>query len=126
MKVEKLLVTPLAIEVIEKLKEEHGELVFNQSGGCCDGTAPMCYAKDDFYVPSRHIKLGEIVGCEFFIDPEKYEYFKHSEITIDAREEKSAFGNSFSLEIDLNYQFITKSRIYTDEEYNYLKEQGLV
>ncbi len=126
MKVERLLATPLTLEVLEKLKKEHGELVFNQSGGCCDGTAPMCYAKTDFYVPSRHIKLGEIGGCEFYIAPEKYEYFKHSQITIDCKEEKAAFGNSFSLEIDLGYQFITKSRIFTDEEYNQLKEDGLL
>lgn len=126
MSVERLAVTPAAAEVIERLKEENGELVFNQSGGCCDGTAPMCYAKSDFYVPSRNVKLGEICGVEFFIDHEQYEYFKHSHITIDVKEEKGAFGNSFSLEIDLGYQFITKSRIFTDDEYNSLKEEGLV
>ena len=53
-------VTPKAAEVIEKLKELHGELVFNQSGGCCDGTAPMCYEKGDFYVPSRNVKMGRL------------------------------------------------------------------
>ena len=126
MPINRLSVTPTAVEVIEKLKELHGELVFNQSGGCCDGTAPMCYEKGDFYVPSRNVKLVEICGCEFFIDKDQFEYFKHSFITIDVKEEKSAFGNSFSLEIDLGYQFITKSRILTDEEYNILKqEEGL-
>ena len=117
MATQRLSVTPEAVLVIERLKKEHGELVFNQSGGCCDGTAPMCYEKGDFYVPSRNIKLGEICGCEFFIDKDQFEYFKHSCITIDVREEKGAFGNSFSLEIDLGYQFITRSRIFTDEEY---------
>lgn len=117
MSTQRLSVTPEAALVIEKLKKEHGELVFNQSGGCCDGTAPMCYEKGDFYVPSRNIKLGEICDCEFFIDKDQFEYFKHSFITIDVREEKGAFGNSFSLEIDLGYQFITRSRIFTDEEY---------
>ncbi len=122
MKVERLLVTPQAIEVIEKLKEEHGELVFNQSGGCCDGTAPMCYEKGDFYVPSRNVKLGEICGCEFFMDKDQFEYFRRTQVIIDVKEEKGAFGNSFSLEIDLGYQFITKSRIFTDEEYALIKE----
>ena len=117
MNIERLSVTPEAVEVIEKLKQENGELVFNQSGGCCVGTAPMCYKKGDFYVPSRNVKLGEICGCEFFIDKDQFEYFRHSQITIDVKEEKSAFGNSFSLEIDLGYQFITRSRIFTDEEY---------
>lgn len=119
----RLDVTPAAAEVIERLKKEYGELVFNQSGGCCDGTAPMCYEKGDFYVPSRNVKLGEICGCEFFIDKDQFEYFKHSFITIDVREEKAAFGNSFSLEIDLGYQFITKSRIFTDEEYKQLLKE---
>ncbi|MDD3054696.1 MAG: DUF779 domain-containing protein [Aliarcobacter sp.] len=123
MSIQRLDVTPAAALVIEKLKELHGELVFNQSGGCCDGTAPMCYEKGDFYVPSRNVKMGEICGCEFFIDKDQYEYFKHSFITIDVREEKAAFGNSFSLEIDLGYQFITKSRIFTDEEYKQLLEE---
>jgi len=123
MPVNRLSVTPAAVEVIEKLKDLHGELVFNQSGGCCDGTAPMCYEKGDFYVPSRNVKMGEICGCEFFIDKDQFEYFKHSHITIDAKVEKSAFGNSFSLEIDLGYQFITKSRIFTDEEYKQLLEE---
>jgi len=124
MNVERLTVTPSAVEVIERLKKENGELVFNQSGGCCDGTAPMCYEKSDFYVPSRNVKMGEICGCEFFIDKDQYEYFRHSQIIIDVREEASAFGNSFSLEIDIGYQFITRSRIFTDEEYTYINEHS--
>jgi len=122
MSTERLAITPEAAKVVERLKEENGELVFNQSGGCCDGTAPMCYAKGDFYVPSRNVKLGEICGCEFFMDADQFEYFKHSHITIDVKEEQGAFGNSFSLEIDIGYQFITKSRIFTDEEYRNLEE----
>jgi uncharacterized protein len=122
MSIERIAITPAAAEVVEKLKAEHGELVFNQSGGCCDGTAPMCYAKGDFYVPSRNIKLGELCGCEFFIDKDQFEYFRHSHITVDVKEEKGAFGNSFSLEIDMGYQFITVSRIFTDEEYAQLDE----
>ena len=81
----------------------------------------MCYTKGDFYVPSRNVKMGEICGCEFFIDKDQFEYFRHSQIIVDVKEEKSAFGNSFSLEIDLGYQFLTKSRIFTDEEYEELK-----
>lgn len=125
MALKRLLVTKAAALVIEQLKKENGELVFNQSGGCCDGTAPMCYAKSDFHVPSRNVKMGEICGCEFFIDKDQFEYFRHSEITIDVKEEKAAFGNSFSLEIDLGYQFITKSRIFTDEEYKEIEKDNL-
>ncbi|WP_417328059.1 DUF779 domain-containing protein [Halarcobacter sp.] len=122
MSVKRVEVTQEAKEVIEMLKKEHGELVFNQSGGCCDGTAPMCYEKSDFYVPSRNVKLGKICGCEFFIDSEQFEYFRHSQIIVDVKKEQGAFGNSFSLEIDHGYQFITKSRIFTDEEYKSLED----
>lgn len=120
----RLDITPKAAEVIEKLKELHGELVFNLSGGCCDGTTPMCYEKGDFYVPSRNVKLGEICGCEFFIDFQQFEYFKQTFITIDVREEKAVFGNSFSLEIDLGYQFTIETRLFSDDEYKeYLMEE---
>lgn len=122
MDIRRVTVTPEAEKVIEMLKAEHGDLVFNQSGGCCDGTAPMCYEKGDFYVPSRNVKMGEICGVEFFIDHEQFEYFRNSQIIVDVKEEKGAFGNSFSIEIDHGYQFITKSRIFTDEEYLELKK----
>jgi hypothetical protein len=123
MPIKRVVATPEAQKIIEMLKEKYGELVFNQSGGCCDGTAPMCFEKDDFYVPSRNVKMGEICGCEFFIDKDQFEYFRHSQVIVDVKEEKGAFGNSFSLEIDEGYQFLTKSRIFTDEEYSQLEKQ---
>ena len=123
MSIHRLIAPPEALKVIEMLKNEYGELVFNQSGGCCDGTAPMCYEKKDFHVPSRNVKMGEVGGCEVFIDPEQFEYFRYSQIILDVKEEKAAFGNSFSLEIDEGYQFITRSRIFSDEENRQLSEQ---
>lgn len=125
MSIKRVVATKEALSIIKMLKEKYGELVFNQSGGCCDGTAPMCYEKNDFYVPSRNVKLDELCGCEFFIDHEQFEYFKHSQIIVDVKEEKAAFGNSFSLEIDEGYQFLTKSRIFTDEEYEELKKEDI-
>ena len=121
MSIKRVIATPEALKVIELLKKEYKEIVFNQSGGCCDGTAPMCYEKKDFHVPSRNVKMGDVGGCEFFIDPEQFEYFRYSQIILDVKEEKSAFGNSFSLEIDEGYQFITRSRIFSDEENAQLK-----
>ena len=123
MSIKRVIATPEALKVIELLKKEYKEIVFNQSGGCCDGTAPMCYEKKDFHVPSRNVKMGEVCGCEFFIDPEQFEYFRYSQIILDVKEEKSAFGNSFSLEIDEGYQFITRSRIFSDEENAQLKQE---
>mgnify|MGYP000367815854 CR=1 FL=1 len=120
MHTNRLGVTTAASVIINLLKECHGDLVFNQSGGCCDGSAPMCYKKGDFYVPSRNIKLGEVCGCEFFIDADQFEYFKHSHITIDCKDNLSG-SNSFSLETAIEKQFVTVSRIFTDEEYNNLE-----
>lgn len=124
MDTRRVIATEEACKVIEMLKEKHGELVFNQSGGCCDGTAPMCFEKDDFYVPSRNVKMGEICGCEFFIDHEQFQYFKNMQIIVDVKKEDAAFGNSFSLEIDEGYQFLTKSRIFTYEESKILNPEG--
>ena len=121
--VKRVIASDEALEVIELLKKEHGDLVFNQSGGCCDGTAPMCYEKGDFYVPSRNVKMGEISGCEFFIDAQQFEYFKNCKVTVDVKKENAAFGNSFSLEIDMGYQFMTKSRLFTNEELEELSKQ---
>jgi hypothetical protein len=113
----RLDVTAEASKIIKILKENHGNLVFNQSGGCCDGSVPMCFKKDDFYIPSRNIKLGEICDCEFFISADQFEYFKHSHLTIDCKDNLSG-SNSFSLETSIEKQFITLSRIISDEEYD--------
>ncbi len=111
--------TPEAIEIIEKLKKENGELIFHQSGGCCDGSAPMCFPKGEFMIGSRDIKVGEIAGCEFFMAPDQFEYVKNTHITIDITKGR---GSSFSLEIPLGLRFIAISRFYTDEELKNLEE----
>ena len=112
--------TEAANRVIECLREKHGtELMFHQSGGCCDGSAPMCFEVGDFMVGSRDVKMGEIHGCEFFMSPEQFEYMKGTHLTIDVVEGR---GSSFSIEIPLGLRFIAKSRLYTEEEYRNLEE----
>ncbi len=112
--------TQKAKELIDRLREEHGtELMFHQSGGCCDGSAPMCFEVGDFMVGSRDVKMGEIHGCEFFMSPEQFEYMKGTHLTIDVVEGR---GSSFSIEIPLGVRFIAVSRLYTDEEYKNLEE----
>ena len=120
MKASHLSVTDRAKEVIDRLREQHGELVFHQSGGCCDGSAPMCFAKDEFMIGSRDVKVGEIHGCEYYMAPDQFEYVKNMHTTIDVTEGR---GSSFSLEIPLGLRFIAISRLLTDEEYLALKEQ---
>ena len=111
-------VTDKAKEVIDKIRQEHGELIFHQSGGCCDGSAPMCFAKDDFMMGSRDLKIGEIHGCDFFMAEDQFEYTKHTHTTIDVTEGR---GSSFSLEIPMGVRFIAVSRVFSAEE-----EAGLV
>ncbi|MCB4743396.1 MAG: DUF779 domain-containing protein [Sulfurovum sp.] len=106
--------TKKANTLIDRLREKHGtELMFHQSGGCCDGSAPMCFEVGDFMVGSRDVKVGEIHGCEFFMSPDQFEYMKNTHLTIDVVEGR---GSSFSIEIPLGLRFITISRLFTPEE----------
>jgi len=114
MKTKRVSSTQKANEIIDKLREEHGcELMFHQSGGCCDGSAPMCFEVGDFMVGSRDVKVGDIHGCEFFMSPEQFEYVKNTHLTIDITKGR---GSSFSIEIPLGLRFIAISRLYTNEE----------
>ena len=113
MVVERVSATDKARAVIEQLRQRHGELMFHQSGGCCDGSAPMCFAKGDFMVGSRDVCLGEVEGCEFYMASDQFEYYRHSHIVIDVAPGR---GSSFSLEIPLGLRFMAVSRIFSDEE----------
>lgn len=113
MHVERVSVTEKARKIIDQLREKHGELIFHQSGGCCDGSAPMCLAKDDFLVGSRDLCLGVIHGCSFYMASDQFEYYKKMHIRIDVTKGR---GSSFSLEIPLGVRFMAVSRIFTDEE----------
>ena len=113
MYVERVSVTEKAKAVIDQLKQKHGDLMFHQSGGCCDGSAPMCFAKGDFLVGSRDLCLGEIEGCRFYMAADQFEYYKNSHIVVDVTQGR---GSSFSLEIPLGLRFMAVSRIFTDDE----------
>ena len=119
MYTKRVVSTQKANDLIDRLREKHGtELMFHQSGGCCDGSAPMCFEVGDFMVGSRDVKLGEIHGCEFFMAPEQFEYMKNTHMTINVVEGR---GSSFSIEIPLGLRFITISRLFTPEEYENLE-----
>jgi len=119
MATQRVTSTEAANKIIDQLREEHGtELMFHQSGGCCDGSAPMCFEVGDFMVGSRDVKMGEIHGCEFFMAPEQFEYMKNTHLTIDIVKGR---GSSFSIEIPLGLRFIAVSRLFTEEEYKNLE-----
>ena len=118
---ERVAVTAKAEAVIDQLREKHGELMFHQSGGCCDGSAPMCFVVGEFMVGSRDVLLGTIHGCEFYMSADQFEFWQNTHLTIDVTEGR---GASFSLEIPLGLRFMTLSRLYTDEELENLPAIG--
>ena len=115
-------VTDEAKKLIGELRAKHGELMFHQSGGCCDGSSPMCYEAGEFLVGSSDVWLGEIDNCDFYMAKDQFEFWKHTELTIDISEGR---GASFSLEIPLGVRFVTKSRVFTEEESRNLIETRL-
>lgn len=116
--IKRVLVTPQAEAIIQQLRERHGELMFHQSGGCCDGSQPMCFEKGDFKLGEHEVCLGSIAGCEFWMSGDQFEYWKHTQLTIDITKGR---GSSFSLEIPLGLRFITLSRLFNEEESNALE-----
>ena len=106
-------ITDEAKKIVEQLQAQHGELIFHQSGGCCDGSAPMCFEKGDFMMGARDLLIGNIAGCDFYMHEDQFEYSKHTHTTIDITKGR---GSSFSLEIPLGLRFIAISRLFTAKE----------
>ena len=115
---ERVAVTPKAAAVIDQLREKHGDLMFHQSGGCCDGSAPMCFVVGEFMVGSRDVMLGTIHGCDFYMAADQFKFWQNTHLTIDVTEGR---GASFSLEIPLGLRFMTLSRLFTDDELENLR-----
>ncbi len=111
--VERVVATPAALALIETLKAKHGELMFHQSGGCCDGSAPMCYPRGEFLVGDSDVKLGEIGGAPFYIGKAQFEYWRHTQLIIDVVPGR---GGMFSLDGAEGQRFLTRSRVFTDQE----------
>ncbi|MGY3794625.1 DUF779 domain-containing protein [Aquimarina sp. 433] len=111
--VERVLITEEAKRIINSLREEHGPLMFHQSGGCCDGSSPMCFPKGELMLNDTDVYLGTIHNCEFYMSKDQFEYWKHTQLTVDIVKGR---GSSFSLEIPLGIRFVIKSRIFTEEE----------
>lgn len=111
---QRVLITDAAKEVIDTLRKRFGtELMFHQSGGCCDGSSPMCFEKGDFKVGSQDIWLGEVYGCDFFMSADQFEYWKHTQLTLDVTPGR---GSSFSIEIPMGIRFMIRSKLFSAEE----------
>jgi uncharacterized protein (DUF779 family) len=111
--VERVSATPAALELIAVLRGQHGDLMFHQSGGCCDGSSPMCYPLGEFLVGDSDVKLGEIGGCPFYMSSAQFEYWQHTHLIIDVVPGR---GGMFSLDGPTGRRFLTRSRLFSDEE----------
>lgn len=115
---QRVSITAEACDVIDRLRKIHGhELMFHQSGGCCDGSQPMCFPAGEFRVGDSDLLLGEVHQCPFYISRDQYEYWKHTHLTLDV---VAGRGSSFSLEIPLGLRFIIRSRLFTEAELSQL------
>jgi hypothetical protein len=121
MQVERVIVTEAAAALIRSLREEHGPLLFHQSGGCCDGSAPMCYPAGDFRIGEGDVFLGRIEGCAFYIGGAQFEYWQHTQLVIDVVPGR---GSGFSAEAPRGMRFLTRSRVFDDAEIDALTAAG--
>jgi uncharacterized protein (DUF779 family) len=119
--VERVSATPETVAMIEKLTAMHGPLMFHQSGGCCDGSAPMCYPRREFRVGAQDVYLGEIGGQPFYMGAAQFDYWKQTHLIIDIVPGR---GSGFSLEAPEGVRFLTRSRVYTEAEYDELDKIG--
>jgi len=119
MDVRKVIATEATLELINKLKAKYGPLMFYQSGGCCDGSAANCYPLGEFIIGARDVLLGEIGGCPFYISSSQYEYWKHTQLIIDVID---GHGGDFSLESAEGVGFLSRARLFTDEEWEILNQ----
>lgn len=119
--VERVLATDAALDLIERLRRQHGPLMFHQSGGCCDGSSPMCYPDGEFKIGGNDVRLGEIGGCSFYMDADQFEHWKHTQLIIDVVPGR---GGGFSLEAPEGVRFLTRGRVFTDAETDALAALG--
>jgi uncharacterized protein len=119
--VDRVQVTPAAAAVIARLQAVHGDLLFHQSGGCCDGSSPMCYPRAEFRVGAQDVYLGSIAATPFYIGAAQFEYWEHTQLIIDVVPGR---GGGFSLEAPEGVRFLTRSRVFGDDEAAQLAAAG--
>ena len=120
--VARVVATDAALALIASLAASNGgRLMFHQSGGCCDGSAPMCFVDGDFIIGEQDRLLGHIGGMPFYISASQFEYWEHTQLIIDVVPGR---GGMFSIEGPTGQRFLTRSRLYTDSEWAFLSEQA--
>ena len=115
---ERVAITEAARKVVQELAAQHGPLLFHQSGGCCDGSSPMCFPRGEFKMGDRDVLLGHVADCPFYIGAAQFELWEHTHLTIDVVPGR---GSGFSVEAPLGVRFLTRSRVLTDDEYHQMR-----
>jgi uncharacterized protein (DUF779 family) len=117
----RVTLTQKAADLIRKLEGIHGPLLFHQSGGCCDGSSPMCYPRDEFKIGADDVFLGTIADTPFYISGSQFDYWRHTQLVIDVVPGR---GGGFSVESPEGVRFLTRSNVFTDDEDRLLTAQG--
>lgn len=115
--------TAAATALMNKLAAQHGELMFHQSGGCCDGSSPMCYPRGEFLVGNGDVLLATLGETPFYMSRSQFEYWKHTQLILDV---VAGRGGMFSLENPEGVRFLIRSRVFTDEEIAALRSAGRI
>lgn len=119
--VERVVATPEAEQLIERLKTAHGPLLFHQSGGCCDGSSPMCFPLGEFRLGGRDVRIGTIGGCDVYMQDDQFELWSHTQLIVDV---VAGRGSGFSLEAPEGVRFLIRGRVFTDQEAEELERAG--
>jgi uncharacterized protein (DUF779 family) len=118
----RVVATPAALDLLREIVAEHGPVLFHQSGGCCDGSSPMCYAQGDFLLGEDDVRLGEIDDMPVYIGGRQFELWRHTQLILDVVPGR---GGMFSLDNGRERRFLTRSRTFTDEELRALDDPKL-
>jgi len=120
---QQVVTTVAADELIERLRTKHGPLMFHQSGGCCDGSSPMCYPLGEFMVGDSDVLLASVEGVPFYMSRSQFEYWKHTQLILDVVQGR---GGMFSLDGPEGLRFLIRSRVFTDGEIAELRAAGRI
>ncbi len=120
---QQVLTTPAAVALMDTLRAKHGPLMFHQSGGCCDGSSPMCYPLGEFMTGDSDVLLATIEGAPFYMSKSQFEYWKHTQLILDVVPGR---GGMFSLDGPEGVRFLIRSRVFTDSEIAALRAAGRI
>ena len=120
---EQVVCTAAATALMDKLAAQHGELMFHQSGGCCDGSSPMCYPRGEFLVGDNDVQLATLGETPFYMSRSQFEYWKHTQLILDVVPGR---GGMFSLENPEGVRFLIRSRVFTEDEIGALRAAGRI